>query len=64
MSLGTMKERDSSPSLDRVVPSLGYIPSNVAVISHLANRIKNTGTAEQHRRIADWMDAQSEAANA
>ena len=53
---GTVKDRDSSPSLDRVIPELGYVPGNIAVISHLANRIKNTGTAAEHRKIADWMD--------
>lgn len=54
---GNVKERDSSPSLDRVVPSLGYVQGNIAVISHYANRIKNNGTAEEHRKIADWMDS-------
>jgi hypothetical protein len=63
------KNRDNCPSLDRIVPEIGYIPSNVAVISYRANRIKNNGTSEEHRRIADWMDAvyqteKSEAANA
>ena len=53
---GTGKIQDSSPSLDRVRPELGYVPGNVAVISTVANRIKNSGTAEQHRRIADWID--------
>jgi hypothetical protein len=46
-----------SPSLDRLVPSLGYVPGNVAVISWRANRIKLDGTAAEHRAIADWMDA-------
>ena len=55
---GPVQERHNSPSLDRVRPELGYIPGNVAVISYLANRIKSTGTADEHRRIADWMDAQ------
>ena len=58
---GLVKDRDSSPSLDRLVPELGYVKGNVFAISHLANRIKNNGTADEHRRIADWMDAQKEA---
>jgi hypothetical protein len=33
--------RNSSPSLDRVVPELGYLPHNIAVISQRANTIKN-----------------------
>jgi hypothetical protein len=56
------KNRDNTPSLDRIAPEVGYIPSNVAVMSFRANRIKNNGTAEEHRLIADWMDAQKEPA--
>lgn len=51
------KSVDSSPSLDRVISSLGYTKDNVRVISHLANTIKSSGTAEQHRKIADYIDA-------
>ena len=32
--------RETSPSIDRIVPSLGYTPDNVQVISWKANRIK------------------------
>jgi hypothetical protein len=54
------KNRDNTPSLDRIVPEIGYIPSNIAVMSYRANRIKNNGTSDEHRRIADWMDAQNQ----
>lgn len=43
-------------SLDRIVPSLGYVPGNVAVISHRANRIKSDATADELRAVADWLD--------
>lgn len=46
-----------SYSLDRIDNKKGYVPGNVVVISYLANRLKNDGTAAQHRRIADWMDS-------
>lgn len=52
----TDSNRDCCPSLDRVFPELGYIPSNIAVVSYRANRIKNNGTSAEHRKIADWMD--------
>ena len=48
---------NNSPTLDRIDPELGYVPENVRVISWRANRLKNDGTAAEHRRIADWMDA-------
>ena len=49
------ESRASSPSLDRIDSSQGYIKGNVAVISYRANILKGQGTAEQHRLIANWI---------
>src|SRR5689334_22546912 len=46
---------DNSPSLDRVVPALGYVPGNVQVISNRANRIKSDSTPEELARILAWV---------
>jgi hypothetical protein len=46
---------DGSPSLDRLRPERGYVPGNVFVISHLANRIKNKSTPEQLTAVAAWV---------
>jgi transcriptional regulator with XRE-family HTH domain len=46
---------DNSPTLDRIIPSKGYVPGNVAVISHRANRIKNDSTIEEMQKILDWL---------
>jgi hypothetical protein len=46
---------EASPTLDRLVPSRGYVPGNIAVISMLANRIKSSATTEQVARVAAWM---------
>ena len=51
---------DASPSLDKIVPSLGYVPGNVAVISWRANNIKHNATARELRMVADWMDSLSD----
>jgi hypothetical protein len=48
---------DSAPSLDKIKPELGYVKGNVAWVSWRANRIKNNGSSEEHRRIADWIDS-------
>ncbi len=49
----------SSPSLDRRIPELGYVKGNVAVISHLANRMKNNVTDPNvFRRMAQWLRQQ------
>jgi hypothetical protein len=53
---GTGKRRlNSSPTLDRVNPSLGYVPGNVIVISYLANAIKSNADHWQIARVADWL---------
>ena len=50
---------NNTASVDRLVPSLGYTPRNISVISWRANRLKNDGTAEELHRIADWIDKQT-----
>lgn len=49
--------QENSPSFDRTDPNKGYVRGNVVVISWRANRIKNNGTAEEHRRIAEYLDS-------
>jgi hypothetical protein len=51
--------RDSRPSLDRIVPSLGYVPENIRVISFRANRIKSDATASELRAVLKYMEAET-----
>lgn len=46
---------DGSPTIDRLVPELGYVIGNICVISAKANRIKNNSSFEEMRKIAAWM---------
>ena len=63
--LGKGKTTGNSPSLDRVIPELGYIPENVVFISHNANRIKNNATETELYAVADWLhDKRKEVLNA
>jgi hypothetical protein len=59
LSKGKGKLHDFSATIDRINPELGYVPGNVIVISHRANRLKGNGTSEELRKVADWMDAQT-----
>lgn len=56
LKMGGSNSTDASVTLDRVRPELGYVRGNVVVMSHLANRIKNSATLDQVRAVADWME--------
>lgn len=45
----------TSPSLDKIVPELGYVKGNVQVMSQLANQMKGAATPEQLLKFADWI---------
>lgn len=43
-----------SPTLDRIVPDMGYVPGNILVISGRANRIKTDATWDEIQMLADF----------
>lgn len=57
LPVGHAEREGASPTVDRIDSSRGYVPGNVAVISHAANSLKRDGTAEQHEAIARYMRA-------
>jgi len=48
-------DRNSSPSLDRLVGDLGYVPMNVVVISYRANRMKNDATLAELEQLVKFL---------
>lgn len=40
-----------SPSLDRIIPALGYVPGNVRFLLHGVNALKSTGTDDDVRTL-------------
>lgn len=48
---GKKKLHAASPSLDKIVPALGYVPGNVWVISQRANHIKSNATLQELQTI-------------
>ena len=45
----------SSPSLDRIVPAIGYVRGNVQVISHKANTMKSDATLEELELLVAYL---------
>lgn len=49
---GATGGEDASPSIDRIIPTLGYVRGNVIVVSLKANRIKNDATPDELMEVA------------
>lgn len=48
---------DTGPSVDKIIPALGYVKGNVEVISLRANRLKHDLTdGAELRLVADYID--------
>lgn len=49
----------NSPSVDKIIPDLGYVKGNVKVISYRANRLKNDASLAELRAITAYVAAYS-----
>jgi hypothetical protein len=61
-TIGSVKNKDFSPSVDRKNPNLPYLKKykdNLVFISHRANRIKSNATAEEVRKVLEYMTKES-----
>lgn len=47
LEYGNSVQSDKSPSLDRIIPSLGYVKGNIQVISTLSNKMKSNSSIEE-----------------
>ncbi len=56
---GNGKVRTTSATLDRRVNDLGYVPGNVFVLSHRANRLKSDATVLELEAILRYMKGSS-----
>lgn len=48
--------KDCRPSIDRIDNNLGYIQSNIIIISLRANRLKSDATSQEITALARWMN--------
>ena len=47
---------DTSPSIDKINPKLGYTQKNCRIISWRINSIKNNGTLEEFQAIIKYLE--------
>jgi len=55
LAMNSVMPKDNSATIDRINPKIGYIKSNVSVISNLANKIKSNATAEEIKKTYQWL---------
>jgi len=53
------KSKASSPSLDKIIPSLGYVVGNVQWLSKKANGMKQDASFQELEKFAKWVLKQS-----
>jgi len=51
---GVGASHDGSPSLDKVIPELGYVRGNVMVVSYKANAMKRNASLEDLERFSGF----------
>ena len=51
--------RHLSPSIDRIIPSKGYVKGNVRWVSFMANAIMNEFDAEDILKVGNWLKKQN-----
>ena len=47
--------KECTPTLDRIIPALGYVAGNIAVISWRANRLKSDATSEELQKLRAYV---------
>lgn len=55
LSYSNTRIMDNSATLDRIIPSLGYVPGNVQIMSHLANRMKSSASTDDLVKFASYI---------
>jgi hypothetical protein len=55
LEVATGLVKDNSPSLDKFIPELGYVPGNITVMSWRANALKKDATTADIAAIVDYV---------
>ena len=52
---GQGQSHDWSPSVDKIIPSKGYVKGNIQILSYLANKMKQNASPTQLKQFAQWV---------
>jgi len=50
------KHTQNSPTLDKIVPSLGYVSGNIKIISHFGNTLKSSNSIETLKNTIEYLE--------
>jgi hypothetical protein len=57
LSMGSGHVSAGSPTIDRIIPLVGYVKGNIRIISHRANMLKSDCTdSEDLRKVIDYIE--------
>lgn len=54
--VGDRNSHDNAPTVDKIVPKLGYVVGNIQIVSYRANRIRNDATLEELKNIVAYLE--------
>jgi hypothetical protein len=57
LRIGDGHNQENSPSLDRIIPELGYVRGNVIVVSLRANVVKSDATPEEIVQVGRFYES-------
>jgi hypothetical protein len=53
------KQSPNSPSIDRIIPSYGYVKGNIRIISCRANDIRGNATLDELKKVVKYIETSS-----
>ena len=60
LNRNTETPKYDSPSLDKLIPSLGYVKGNVRVVSYRVNAIKHDATWQELLAVSNWLKGETD----
>jgi hypothetical protein len=54
--------QDDSPSIDKLIPALGYVKGNIHIMSWRANMLKRDASLQEMSQVFKWFSAEMEKA--